>query len=72
MQTLTTFLFWLIELKMVQKWGGWGTFVTFSFFNLFSALGELRVDELAELGWSLTSTPLSWFSGFSTDPVAVA
>lgn len=33
--------------------------------SLLSALGELRVDEAAELGWSLTSIPLSCWSPLS-------
>ena len=44
------------------------TFVSESF-SLLSALGELRVDEAAELGWpSLTSMPLSCWSPLSNLP----
>lgn len=36
--------------------------------SLLSALGELLVEEVAELGWSLTSMPLSCWSPLSSLP----
>lgn len=71
------FFFPVLQGLLHRPWGGWEgdyvqasvcTFVSESF-SLLSALGELRVDEAAELGWpSLTSMPLSCWSPLSNLP----